>query len=581
MPSQQPATAYSYVRFSSPDQLKGDSLRRQTEATAEWCCRNGITLDTNLTLRDLGVSAFRGSHRAGDKHCLGQFLKLVNQGRIAKDSYLVIENLDRLSREEERPALRLWMDILDAGINIVQLTPETVFRHEKSDLMDLMRAIIELSRGHSESRIKSERVGAAWEAKWRQARAGAKMPPRRKDGRVTMSVTNQLPAWVREKDGRLELDPGRGAAVRRIYTLAAGGLGCSLIARALIQEGHEPMGPSGEWGRTYIGQILLDRRAVGEFQPRYANGKPAGDPIAGYYPACVSEAEWQAARAAVGGRGQPRGRVGKNVNIFAGLLRNARDGETYYVTTRCPAGKKHRVLIGSRAMEKGAPCHSFPFPTFEKAVLSLLKEIDPKEVLGVAPGQDEVIVLSGELAHVKAQQEAIEAELLKGDVASLAKAARALDARQKELTEQLAEARRKAAYPAGEAWGEMVSLVDVLETAPDAQERELRRLRMRSLLRQLVDEIWILAVGRGRDRLAAVQIFFTGDGRRDYVILSRPPKSGRGTRDGKPWREEGGWWARSLATAVKPDDLDLRRRKDAAALEKLLVALDLKAMEPE
>src|SRR5262249_44049183 len=147
---------------STPDQLKGDSLRRQTQATAEWCERNGVTLDTSLTLRDLGVSAFRGAHRTGDKHALGAFLKLANQGRIPRGSYLVIENLDRLSREDERTALRLWMDILDAGINIVQLQPETVFRHEKSDMMDIMRAIIELSRGHSESVRKSERVSAAW-----------------------------------------------------------------------------------------------------------------------------------------------------------------------------------------------------------------------------------------------------------------------------------------------------------------------------------------------------------------------------------------------------------------------------------
>src|SRR5262249_34435977 len=125
--------AYSYIRFSTPDQLKGDSLRRQTQTTAEWCERNGVTLDTSLTLRDLGVSASRGAHRTGDKHALAAFLKLANQGRIPRGSFLVIENLDRLSREDERTALRLWMDILDAGINIVQLQPETVFRHEKSD----------------------------------------------------------------------------------------------------------------------------------------------------------------------------------------------------------------------------------------------------------------------------------------------------------------------------------------------------------------------------------------------------------------------------------------------------------------
>ena len=53
------------------------------------------------------------------------------------------------------------MDIFDRQIHIVQLSPETVFRHERSDMSDIIREIMELSRGHSESRMKSERVGAA------------------------------------------------------------------------------------------------------------------------------------------------------------------------------------------------------------------------------------------------------------------------------------------------------------------------------------------------------------------------------------------------------------------------------------
>jgi DNA invertase Pin-like site-specific DNA recombinase len=557
MPPSTPAIAYSYIRFSTPEQLKGDSLRRQTQATAEWCERNKVALDTSLSLRDLGVSAFKGVHRTGDKHALGAFLKLANQGRIPRGSYLVIENLDRLSREDERTALRLWMDILDTGINIVQLTPETVFRHEKSDMMDIMRAIIELSRGHSESRMKSQRNGDAWEEKRGQVRSGGGI------------LTHHLPAWVREVDGTLQLDARKAAAVRRIFELAADGRGVHLIIKTLDAESRPSIGPSGRWSRGYVGQILRDRRAVGEFQPRHASGKPAGDPIPDYFPPCVTENEWLAARAAMGARTMPRGRVGEHVNVFSDLLHNARDGDRYYVGTRSPRGKRHRVLIARGAYDHGAACVSFPFDVFERAVLSLLREVDPHEVLGDAPGQDEVIVLSGELAHVQAQQAAIEAELLKGDVATLAKAARALDQRAKELTEQLSAAKQRAAHPAGEAWGEAMSLAAVIETARDPQEA---RLKLRSLLRRLVSEIWVLAVPRGRDRLAAVQAFFEGDGHRDYLILSRPPKAGR-----CGWRVEGGWWAKSLADVAALGPLDLRKRKDAQKLEQALAALDLDA----
>src|SRR5215207_3150924 len=91
-----PSLAYSYIRFSSPEQAKGDSLRRQTEAAAAWCERHGVTLDTSLTLHDLGTSAIRGAHRDNpDKHALAAFLKAVEGGKVRKGSYLVVESLDR------------------------------------------------------------------------------------------------------------------------------------------------------------------------------------------------------------------------------------------------------------------------------------------------------------------------------------------------------------------------------------------------------------------------------------------------------------------------------------------------------
>ena len=54
------AKAYSYLRFSTLEQMSGDSFRRQTAAAEEYAMKHGLELDTSLTFRDLGVSAFRG-----------------------------------------------------------------------------------------------------------------------------------------------------------------------------------------------------------------------------------------------------------------------------------------------------------------------------------------------------------------------------------------------------------------------------------------------------------------------------------------------------------------------------------------
>ncbi|MCI0460132.1 MAG: recombinase family protein [Gemmataceae bacterium] len=570
--------AYSYIRFSHPDQSEGDSLRRQTQDTEEWCQRNGIPLDTTRTLRDLGVSAFRGRHREGDKYCLAQFLKLVNQGRIARGSYLVIENLDRLSREEERPALRLWMDILDAGINIVQLHPETVFRHEKSDLMDIMRAIIELSRGHSESARKSERNGAAWKQRRKLTREkGA-------------TLTHRLPAWVEIRDGKRTAIPERAAVIKRIFALAASGYGCAGIVKKLTAEQVSPFAVSGHWSRTYVAMILKDRRVLGELQPRKTDRTPDGDPIPNYFPAVVTEREWQAASISSGAaqrRHRPTqkrpsggplgGRIGKHVNVFAGLLRDpledACEINTYYCATRSSAayGTRWRVLLNTASAEGLAPTRSFPFQTFERAVLSMLREVDPSEILDGNQGPDEALMLSAELTRVETRIAKLEAELENGDIPALARRLRVEEDRRSELAGKLDVARQKAASPLSEAWGEAHSLIDALDKAPDPIDT---RIRLRAVLRRIVDSIWLLPVARGRDRVCAVQLWFAdGERQRGYMIVHRPPKS-----DGRGGATNGAWRVGALASVADSDTLDLRKLASARKLEARLAAVDVETL---
>jgi DNA invertase Pin-like site-specific DNA recombinase len=47
--------AYSYIRMSTPDQLKGNSLQRQLEASQAYAQANGMALQEDL--RDLGGQA--------------------------------------------------------------------------------------------------------------------------------------------------------------------------------------------------------------------------------------------------------------------------------------------------------------------------------------------------------------------------------------------------------------------------------------------------------------------------------------------------------------------------------------------
>jgi DNA invertase Pin-like site-specific DNA recombinase len=109
--------AYSYTRFSRPEQADGDSLRRQTEAARAYAGREQLDLDETLTFHDPGISAFRG--RNAEEGKLGDFLNAVRGGIIPPGSFLLVESLDRISRQTVRKAVRTMEDIVEAGVTLV------------------------------------------------------------------------------------------------------------------------------------------------------------------------------------------------------------------------------------------------------------------------------------------------------------------------------------------------------------------------------------------------------------------------------------------------------------------------------
>jgi DNA invertase Pin-like site-specific DNA recombinase len=561
-----PTTAYSYVRFSTPAQAEGDSLRRQTERAGAYCERRGWVLDTTLTLRDLGVSARRGKNALVGN--FRTFLDAIQTKRVVPEDVLIVESFDRITRQGIDEGYDLIKRILKAGVRIVTLSPEREF--DASATKSLSKGALEiqliLERAAEESERKSDRLGEALSQKRKLAGAGRGV------------LTHQLPAWVEERGGRLRLIPERAAVVRRIFQLAAEGYGHRLIAKKLIEDKVRPFGErewyvdddgvrrsrhpegrrygSGRWSTAYVGHLLRDRRVLGEFQPRTqrqadgqplpdSRGTPAAEPIADYFPPAVTEEEWLRARAGAAQRRNKPGRVSEFVNVFAGLVRNARDGESYFASLRPPSkgrGRSRRMLVNGSWSAGRASLISFPLVAFERAILSALGEVDPRELLPQDEGEapDEVTALADQIAGLDAELAEASAFMdAHGFSPTIGKRVNDLEARKDELTKKLDEARARAACPAADAWEEL-SLHDVLAAAPDPKGV---RLRLRAALRRVVTDIRLLVVPRGLDRLAAVQVFFAGGRHRDYLIWHRPH---RGHRKG---RREGWFKVRSIDSA--------------------------------
>jgi DNA invertase Pin-like site-specific DNA recombinase len=589
--------AYSYVRFSDPQQARGDSLRRQTEAAASWCDHNKVHLDTSLTLHDKGCSGFKGLHRENpDKHALALFLKLVEKGRVRRGDYLLIENLDRLSREEEVPACHLLTGILVAGVRVVQMVPYEMMLTDKSNGWELMRAVMELSRGHGESQVKSVRNGKEWRERLARARAGEKQRPRKKDGVISEAINRALPAWVEERGGRLALIPRRAAAIQRIYELAAAGHGEVRIVKVLVAEGVKPFGGreqftdehgdlrwravkgdaygSGQWTKAYVHKLLMDKRVLGVFQPLKADGTPDGPALPDYFPAVVTQEQWDDARAGAVRRGRENGKKCNNstrhIDVFAGLVRDARDGGAMFCTTRTAQGRHTRVYIPANGREGRIPALTFPYPAFEDSILGMLREIPAEEIIGRNGTANEVSVLSGELARVEGELSEAKAFMnANGFSVAIGQHITGLEAKQADKIEELTAARQRAAHPAAESWGEFQSLAHALKKADDPDDM---RVRIRTALRRNVDGIWLLTVPRGKTRIAAVQIWFTGGKQhRDYLIVHRHALRGAAGEREATTR------VASLADAA-PVPIDLRDPEDAAKLESLLASVDVDAL---
>jgi DNA invertase Pin-like site-specific DNA recombinase len=321
--------AYSYIRFSSAKQRRGDSHRRQLAFADRLCKEHGWMLDDSLRLHDLGVSAFRSKNaKVG---ALAEFLEAVEAGTVASGSVLVLENIDRLSRNKVGDALQLFIRILNHGITVVTAEPERIYTRESiNDVASLLEPIIYFARAYDESRAKAMRSRSVWGQKKALAASEGKplgVPP---------------VAWLELTPDGYRLVPDRAETVRAIFRMAATeGLGKLRIAQALCADPkrYPPFGASKQWNVRYVDLILSNRAAFGEYQRYSADPETGvrmkeGEPIPGFYPAAITEQDFYAARAAMARRKQRSGRPATvESNLFTGITFNAVDKQSMHIRT--------------------------------------------------------------------------------------------------------------------------------------------------------------------------------------------------------------------------------------------------------
>jgi DNA invertase Pin-like site-specific DNA recombinase len=430
--------AFNYLRFSDKKQKKGDSKRRQKDWPTVICEMKGWILDDSLNLNDEGLSAFRGKNR--EFGALAVFLEAVKLGKVLPGDVLIVESLDRLSRENIDDHFMLFRSILKAGVLIQTREPERLYTAETlKSIAGIMEPLVYMERANNESRTKSMRLRSFWKERRQQMRKG--------------EALNHyvVPAWIaKTKNGRFILKTEAAKAIRKIFQLAGEGWGLVSITHKLNGDKTPVIGRSGKWARSYVAKILSDRSVLGEYQPhayhwaiRNKTGDwiivkeddkneekewrrvPDGEPVKNYFPAVISEEQWYDVRRAVKGRGEKgRGRRGATItNLFTGLIRDARDGHVMHLQY---AGSCHannaRILVSAGARDGLRGCSRMPFPydIVESSFLSLVRELKADEVLG-QKGDDkaaQIALLSAKLEETNDKLKKVQAHGESSSVAS-------------------------------------------------------------------------------------------------------------------------------------------------------------------
>lgn len=391
--------AYSYVRFSSPEQARGDSLRRQVELSEQYAIKHGLVLDDRLMLTDKGLSAYKGHHRT--KGALGEFLKLVEQGQIPKGSVLIVENMDRLSRQQVLDALNQFTGIIQAGIRLVTLQDGMEYDLDSinQNWTQLIISITYMARAHEESEAKSKRLKASWTNKRHRASNGE------------IKLTSRAPAWLELIDKRFLIIAERAEAVRQIFEMKLSGKGVHHIEQAMNrQDGWKP---KKGWRKSYINKILRNRSVIGEYQPhKMIDGKrqPVGEAIPDYFPAIIDKAlfdrvqeQFKRNREIKGNAG---GRNGKISNLFGHIAYCRYCNGPMAFVNKGPGPKGGQYLICDRA-RRGLDCHrySIRYDQVEPLILEYCIGLDASQIL---PGNDK---RQSELTELRSRCQAIDGEL--------------------------------------------------------------------------------------------------------------------------------------------------------------------------
>jgi DNA invertase Pin-like site-specific DNA recombinase len=393
--------ALSYSRYSSAEQGSGTSVARQRNRFNQFIKYHN--LETLEPIIDEKKSAFNIT----SKGKLGVLVEDIEKGKIdvkSKKFYLVIEDLDRFSREKPKTSLMRLFSLLELGVNIITLSDYELY-DENADENSIFKALNSLIRAHSESSRKSDILKETYKEKWKAII----------DGTNTKKL-NSCPKWIEQvqetliKDGKkikvwkMKLIPEKAAVIKKIFEWAEFH-GKPTIKKMLMEEGIPTFTGRKVWSLSSVNNFFKDRRVIGErdlHEMKYCEEKKkqipvkTGVTVAEFYPPAITIDLYNKAqehtekrtlkyfkdkdygknnnKTASQGIG---GRTGNKGNLFTGLLICMECGGNYsHYTNVYKTQKYHYIKCKNYVQKLGCKNKPVRYDYLEKLFFTYIKEID-------------------------------------------------------------------------------------------------------------------------------------------------------------------------------------------------------------
>lgn len=303
--------AYAYIRWSTATQQTGDSESRQLAELDRFEKSMGIPIVKRY--RDSGRSAFRGDNsRRGE---FRQLLDSISAGEIGPGDFLVVESIDRITRQRVLDGVQLLQDILKSGVKLYTTADQKTYSVEdpREDLQTLLMISVIAQRAHEESFMKSKRLSSSWAKRRNEAETG----------KVIIKKGKSIPYGLRYEQGNFVIHPEEQQEVEKLFKLLLSH-GLNTAIKMMNVDSRK------KWNNGTVNKLIKNRTVIG-FMPMHrvvhgADGKSRKiqtGSIENYYPKIIENSLFYRALNAMKSRkieGYSGRRGEQDYNIFKHVI---------------------------------------------------------------------------------------------------------------------------------------------------------------------------------------------------------------------------------------------------------------------